>query len=181
MKKKCDCYHTQQKTRYTYNQFTGSPIPHDIEVGVCWGTRETDECSCGGDATKCDFYLEVRKKAKKEQKESNCLIVTYDCCSPDIPTLCVAKKDGDKVKVLNTIQGDAAFGVYEYLKGNADMINKRDIPERVICDGTDESDDVYCPSCKAYIGTNEYVWDDFFHREWKPIYCQECGQSMVWE
>ena len=69
MKKKCDCYHTQQKTRYTYNQFTGSPIPHDVEVGVCWGTKETDECNCGGDETKCDFYPEVRVKAKKELKK----------------------------------------------------------------------------------------------------------------
>lgn len=74
MKNKCDCYHTQKKLRYTYNQFTGSPIPHNIEVGVCWGTKETDECNCGGDETQCDFYPEVRAKAKKElkkQKETN--------------------------------------------------------------------------------------------------------------
>lgn len=66
MKNKCKCYHTQQKTRYTYNQFTGSFIPHDVEVGVCWGTKETDECNCDGDETKCNFYPEVRAKAKKE-------------------------------------------------------------------------------------------------------------------
>ena len=71
MKNKCHCYHTQQKTRYTYNQFTGSPIPHNVEVGVCWGTRETDECSCGGDEIKCDFYPEVRAKAKKELKKNS--------------------------------------------------------------------------------------------------------------
>lgn len=33
---------------------------------ICNGTRERDECSCGGDRTKCDFYPEVREKAKKE-------------------------------------------------------------------------------------------------------------------
>jgi hypothetical protein len=33
----------------------------------CNGTRERDECSCGGDRTKCDFYPEVREKAKKEE------------------------------------------------------------------------------------------------------------------
>jgi hypothetical protein len=66
MKNKCNCYHTQQKTRYTYNQFTGSPISHDIEVGVCWGTKEADECNCGGDETKCDFYPQVRETAQKE-------------------------------------------------------------------------------------------------------------------
>lgn len=66
---KCDCYHLQPKTRYTYHPITGSPIAHDIEVGVCWGTRECDECSCGGDRTKCDFYHEVREKAKKEAEK----------------------------------------------------------------------------------------------------------------
>ena len=33
---------------------------------ICNGTRERDECSCGGDRTKCDFYPEVKEKAKKE-------------------------------------------------------------------------------------------------------------------
>ena len=64
--KKCDCYHLQPATRYTYHPLTGRPIAHDVEIGVCWGTRECDECSCGGDQTKCDFYPEVREKAKKE-------------------------------------------------------------------------------------------------------------------
>lgn len=62
---KCNCYHTQKKTRYTYNPITGSPIAHDVEVGVCWGTKETDECNCGGDRTQCDFYPEVRKKGRE--------------------------------------------------------------------------------------------------------------------
>ena len=105
MKNKCHCYHTQKKTRYTYNQCTGSPIPHDIEVGVCWGTKETDECNCGGDETKCNFYPEVREKAMADIGEDN-LIVTYDCCSPDAPTLCIARKEGNKVRILNTIQGE---------------------------------------------------------------------------
>ena len=65
---KCNCYHTQPKTVYTYNQFTGSPIAHDTEVGVCWGTRECDECSCGGDTRKCDFYPKVREQGSKSKK-----------------------------------------------------------------------------------------------------------------
>lgn len=60
---KCKCYHTKNTLRYTYDPITGSPIPHDIEVGVCWGTKECDECRCGGDESKCDFYPEVRVKA----------------------------------------------------------------------------------------------------------------------
>ena len=62
---KCHCYHTQPKTRYTYNQWTVSPIAHDIEVGVCWGTKECDECNCGGDMRKCDFYPDVRKRGRE--------------------------------------------------------------------------------------------------------------------
>ena len=65
---KCDCYHTEPKTRYTYHPITGSPIGHDIEVGVCWGTRECEECSCGGEESKCDFYPEVRKNGRKKRE-----------------------------------------------------------------------------------------------------------------
>ena len=64
--KKCDSYHLRPTIRYTYHPLTGQPIAHDVEVGVCWGTKECDECSCGGDRAKCDFYPEVREKAKKE-------------------------------------------------------------------------------------------------------------------
>lgn len=65
---KCDCYHTQTKRQYTYNPITGDPMGHDVDIGVCWGTKECEECSCGGDETKCDFYPEVRQKARKERK-----------------------------------------------------------------------------------------------------------------
>lgn len=63
--KKCDCYHTEIKRQYTYNSITGAPIGHDVEIGVCWGIKECDECSCGGDRTKCDFYPEVRQKGRE--------------------------------------------------------------------------------------------------------------------
>ena len=65
MKYKCNCYHEKCKKMYTYHPVTGRPWPHEINVGVCWGTKEMDECSCGGDEMKCDFYPEVRAKAKK--------------------------------------------------------------------------------------------------------------------
>ena len=63
--KKCDCYHTKTKTQYVYDRFTGRPTPFDTEVGICWGTRECDECNCDGDRSKCDFYEHVRKEAFK--------------------------------------------------------------------------------------------------------------------
>ena len=69
MKNKCNCYHMQRKKQYTYHPITGQPIEHNIDVGVCWGTKEMDECSCGGDEMKCDFYPEVRAKAEKSYIE----------------------------------------------------------------------------------------------------------------
>ena len=45
----CKCYHADKN-------FLG-------EIGVCWGTKECEACSCGGDESKCDFYEDKRKKA----------------------------------------------------------------------------------------------------------------------
>ena len=58
-------------------------------------------------------------------------------------------------------------------------LNKQ-VPKNVIRDDNDESDYVYCPCCNEIIGSNENVYDDFYYRGWKPMYCQECGQAMIW-
>lgn len=47
----CKCYHADKN-------FLG-------EIGVCWGTKEREACTCNGDEAKCDFYDYVRKRAKK--------------------------------------------------------------------------------------------------------------------
>ena len=57
----------------------------------------------------------------------------------------------------------------------------KQIPHKVVCEGDDESDYVYCPYCRTCIGSNEMVWEDFYYRNWKPIHCQECGQAMIWK
>ena len=99
---KCKCYHLRQTTRYTYHPLTGSPIAHDIEVGVCWGTREADECNCGGDETKCDFYPNVREKAKK--KKNDAWIISENGCVINCPKcgerLELCYPDGTKVRYL---------------------------------------------------------------------------------
>ena len=57
----CSSYHTKEVATPIFNQFTGNIVDYiPSEVGVCWGTRECDECKCGGDKTKCDFYPENR-------------------------------------------------------------------------------------------------------------------------
>ena len=55
---KCDCYFEQETLDY-YSLNSDRRL-----VGRCNGTKERDVCSCGGDRAKCDFYSEVRKKAR---------------------------------------------------------------------------------------------------------------------
>ena len=66
---KCDCYREGIKSEPRYSQYTGNYVGSiDVKYEYCTGTKEQDECSCGGDRTKCDFYPEVREKAAKEEK-----------------------------------------------------------------------------------------------------------------
>lgn len=59
---KCNCYHV---TAYMgYSRDTDST--YNYERAECWGTKERETCRCGGDKSKCDFYPEIREKAKKE-------------------------------------------------------------------------------------------------------------------
>ena len=53
---KCKCYHQQEVFRKIYYPSLDDTIHKKVTVGVCWGTREKDECTCGGDKSKCDFY-----------------------------------------------------------------------------------------------------------------------------
>lgn len=48
----CKCYHDDLN-------FLG-------KHGVCWGTKECEACSCGGDESKCDFYQCVRDRASQK-------------------------------------------------------------------------------------------------------------------
>jgi hypothetical protein len=66
--KKCNSYHTRKRTRYldpaTVAYITGKYPENNgavkEEYGCCFGTKEQEECHCGGDRTRCDFYPEVR-------------------------------------------------------------------------------------------------------------------------
>lgn len=59
----------------------------------CWGTRERDACSCGGDQMKCDFYPEIREKAKAQSEPDIQAAIAYynrgikeDIFSPEVAT-----------------------------------------------------------------------------------------------
>ncbi len=87
----CDCYCTEEKIIGWH-----TPVdPKTTIVHKCNGTRERDECSCGGDRTKCDFYPEVREKAvpkfgewisvedRLPEERQHCLIFTTIYFTPD--------------------------------------------------------------------------------------------------
>ena len=104
MTNKCKSYHLQPTTRYTYHPLTGRPIAHDIEVGVCWGTKECDQCNCGGDMSRCDFYPEVRAKALKEQEPKFGEWISVEERLPDLePTLIKWGDFGHKQKSIRVL------------------------------------------------------------------------------
>lgn len=56
----CDCYEEKSVWRYQYEPILRRTLSKKITISVCNGTRECEECKCGGDRKKCDFYEEVR-------------------------------------------------------------------------------------------------------------------------
>lgn len=94
--KKCDCYKVREETKYLtpFEQgirfaMTGERITKEkLKVAHCWGTKNCEECKCGGDRTKCDFYSGVREAAKQILKikiaihaMKNCEIEFENCVS----------------------------------------------------------------------------------------------------
>lgn len=50
----CQFYDTRTEIRYLHDLLTGKPTKsYECKVGICLGTREKDECSCGGDPSNC--------------------------------------------------------------------------------------------------------------------------------
>lgn len=80
---KCKCY--EERERYIYNY-----PPTFKTYGICLGTRECEECLCGGDESKCDFYPEKRKEVKKSMNTAQMWLAaqedgkTYECTNGDI-------------------------------------------------------------------------------------------------
>lgn len=57
---KCECYEEYKSPDYSFMSRSGVKI-----VAVCNGTKEKEVCSCKGNRVKCDFYSDVREKAKQ--------------------------------------------------------------------------------------------------------------------
>ena len=112
-------------------------------------------------------------------------LVSCDYSNTEIPTLIVARREEvggvESIKVINTIQGDESVEIYNCLTGGVYLKNTKEAPIKVFRDGDDESDYSYCPRCHEPLGSNDFVYNDFYERNWKPMHCVECGQSMVWK
>lgn len=78
------------------------------------------------------------------------------------------------------------YNAYLNMCETSDMMNainalEKQIPKKVISEGNDESDWVYCPCCNEILGVNEGVFDAFYDNNWNPIYCHKCGQSLIYK
>ena len=51
----------------------------------------------------------------------DCLIIGFDSHPPEIDTLVVARKSGNKLVVINRLSGDEAVDVYNKLIGNKNI------------------------------------------------------------
>ena len=60
---KCECYEEREVIDdYSFN------FDRRL-IGICNGTKERDRCLCSGNPVKCDFYPEIREKARRQTQE----------------------------------------------------------------------------------------------------------------
>lgn len=121
--KKCDCY--RESKRFEYNPIIMKGVMNPYSY--CNGTRERDECSCGGDRTKCDFYPEVREEAKKalmyygtfvdSDGVEDSLILGIDISKKDGSTIVVGRDVCGSYEIINRLCGDEAEAIYNKLIG----------------------------------------------------------------
>lgn len=85
------------------------------------------------------------------------LIIIYDNCSTDIPTLIASRADKHDMTMLKKIQGDEALGIYYYLVGGTDMI--------------------ITPPCK--VGDTVWRVDDVWHLDDKETWTYHYEKEVV--
>lgn len=113
---RCECYNID-------SDGLGGFIPH------CNGTKEREECQCGGDESKCDFYPEKREKATMDaveylrQKTRMCkykIITTNEGCDR-----CPLSTISDKISTCDEAEErcpeKAVQLVYEWAKTHPEL------------------------------------------------------------
>lgn len=64
---KCSCYHERIMNVWNPAKYVDGQGYENL--GFCYGTKECERCFCKGNRLECDFYPEVREKAKEETVE----------------------------------------------------------------------------------------------------------------
>lgn len=59
---KCKCW--EEKRKIIGWDGADNPIYSKLNIQICNGTKEREECSCNGNSEKCTFYPEKRKETK---------------------------------------------------------------------------------------------------------------------
>ena len=144
---RCDCY-----------------FQHGLKF-LCYGTKEVEECSCGGDESKCDFYPEKRKQKMATEKR----LIDADALIAEI-----RQKKG----AFATGEGNEPFMEWEV----EDYINDQDTVDAVevvhgqwgVYRENEISKTIYCTNC----------WKEFYIRKKGELqldmmpYCPNCGTRM---
>ena len=154
MEKNCDCYRVESKKKYVHHPITGQPIVRNVTVGVCWGTKEIDECNCDGNRTKCDFYPEVREKAKKEITIENAINyfkygISHDIFSESVITYAKMAIEALEDKVNNP-QKQGKWKLHDDGSGTCDQCNFR---QKNVWDY--DNHQRYCGVCGAEMSLSE--------------------------
>lgn len=58
---KCECWELRKTIVGWHDK---SPLYGQYTKQICNGTKEREECTCGGDVTKCNFYPKKERKVK---------------------------------------------------------------------------------------------------------------------
>lgn len=123
--KKCDCYKEYKTTKYLTDYERGvyfgkyGKDVNSIEVTkcVCAGTKECEECTCGGDITKCDFYPDkVSKYAEKTEKAYQDLLYQMRTQMTSI-TRYIFNENPKHDKVYKELAKDAVNNILTILNG----------------------------------------------------------------
>lgn len=97
----------------------------------CWGTKEREPCSCNGDETKCNFYSDVRARAKAKKIDKEKIIKGLSACNEFDCKECPYQYLDDKeypLRCIHTLVQDVYElskdykGLYEGLKEQGKLV-----------------------------------------------------------
>ena len=150
--RECDCRHEVIFSRWSSDEQTWVKET----VHQCWGVK--DPFVISNIDQECTEYEYKRNNCKKEVAVQDAVShykygISHDIFSEPVTT---------------------------YAKMSVEALEKQ-IPKKVVSYSDDESDHVYCPCCHECIGSNDIIYDEFYCRGFAPMYCQECGQAMIWK